>query len=91
MPFDLILYIILLAFIIEFIDAFAGMGFGIVVPVLILIGYSPLEVVFAVLFNSAILSLAAGIFHHKFGNVDFNLKSRDLKFMARNPRALAEG
>jgi len=76
---ELILTIIVIAFVMEFIDAFAGMGFGIVTPILVLMGYSPHEVVFAVLVNSAILSLSAGIFHHIFKNVRFTKKSKSSK------------
>ncbi|MBU2638645.1 MAG: sulfite exporter TauE/SafE family protein [Nanoarchaeota archaeon] len=66
----------------EFIDAFAGMGFGIVTPILLLLGYMPHNVVFAVLVNSAVLSISAGIFHHWFKNVDFSLKSQHFKISA---------
>ncbi|MFH1065582.1 MAG: sulfite exporter TauE/SafE family protein [Nanoarchaeota archaeon] len=79
---ELIIIVIIIAFIMEFIDAFAGMGFGIVTPILLLLGYLPHNVVFAVLVNSAVLSISAGIFHHSFKNVDFSFKSQHFKISA---------
>ncbi len=76
---EVIISLIIIAFIMEFIDAFAGMGFGIVAPILVLLGYNPLDIVFAILFCSAALSLTAGILHHGFKNVSFKFKSKSFK------------
>lgn len=80
MIFGLIITAAILAFILEFFDASAGMGYGILTPVLLLLGFPPLEVVSAVIITSAALSLLAGFLHHGFVNIDF-LTRKNLKIM----------
>lgn len=67
---QLVILVIILAFIFEFFDSYAGMGFGTIVPVLILLGHEPLEVIPTVLFCGGILSLMAGFLHQQAENVD---------------------
>lgn len=74
-----ILIVFLFAFILEFVDAFAGMGYGTLAPALLLLGFSPLELIPAVIITSMLLSILAGILHHFGGNVDFSLDSKSLK------------
>jgi len=77
---ELLLSIILIAFILEFFDASLGMGYGTTLtPLLFLLGFAPLEVIPAVLFTNAILGIVAGFFHHSFKNVNFHFKSKDTK------------
>lgn len=72
--------IILLAFLCELVDSSLGMGYGTTLtPILFLLCYEPAEIVPAVLLSECITGLAAGVLHHKFGNVNFNKKSRDFK------------
>ena len=53
--FQLIPLIILIAFIFEFMDSAAGMGFGTgLTPLLLILGYSPLQVVPTLLISQAI-------------------------------------
>jgi len=74
--------IILLAFICEFVDSSLGMGYGTTLtPLLLVFGYEPAELVPAVLFSEFVTGLAAGIFHHEFGNVNFRPGTRDFKVM----------
>lgn len=80
MIFGLIITAVILAFILEFFDASAGMGYGILTPILLLLGFPPLEVVSAVIITSAALSLLAGFLHHGFDNIDF-LNRKNLKIM----------
>jgi uncharacterized membrane protein YfcA len=68
---EIIITVVIAAFILEFFDAGAGMGFGTLTPVLILLGYSPIVAVPAVLFCSSVLSLIGGVMHHTADNVDF--------------------
>lgn len=66
--------ILLLSFLLAFIDGAAGMGFGTTIsPLLFLLGYSPLEVVPSLLISQSITGLTAGIFHEGFGNVNFSI------------------
>ncbi len=74
MIFQLFISAIIAAFILEFFDAYAGMGYGTLTPILLLMGFAPLEVISAVILTSAILSLIAGSMHHGFKNINFFTK-----------------
>ena len=77
---ELLFSIIFMAFILEFFDASLGMGYGTTLtPLLLLIGFAPLEVIPAILFTNAIIGIAAGFFHHSFENIDLRFKSKDFK------------
>ena len=61
-----------MAFFAEYVDSSLGMGYGTTLtPILLLLGYEPLEIVPAILFSEFVSGIAAGFLHHKFGNVDF--------------------
>ena len=65
--------ILILAFFTEYVDSSLGMGYGTTLtPVLILMGYSPLQVVPAILLSEFLSGLSAGMLHHRLGNVDFS-------------------
>ncbi len=74
MVWELLTLVVVIAFILEFFDASAGMGYGILTPVLLLMGFAPLEAISAVLITSAGLSLLTGGLHHGFDNIDFLVK-----------------
>lgn len=81
---DIITFIIILglALICEFIDSGLGMGYGTILsPLLIILGFDPLLVVPSILITQAIGGLSASIFHHKYENVYFGLKSKNLKYI----------
>jgi len=64
-----------LAFVCEYIDSSLGMGYGtILVPILLIMGYSPLQVVPAVLISEFLTGVCAAGLHHGMGNVDFRQK-----------------
>lgn len=76
------LTIILLAFVCELVDSSLGMGYGTTLtPILLAMGYQPIEIVPAILFSEFVTGLTAGLFHHEFGNVNLKPGSRDLKIM----------
>ena len=78
----LFLFIFLLAFICEFIDASMGMGYGTILsPVLIIMGFDPVVAVPAILLSQAFGGFTASFFHHRFENVCFKRKSNDLKIV----------
>ncbi|MBD3360550.1 TSUP family transporter [Candidatus Peregrinibacteria bacterium] len=79
MSIEFFILIIVLAFILEFLDASVGMGYGNLTPLLILLGMDPIDSVLAVLFSSVILSTLTGILHHIFKNVDFGIKKKSIK------------
>jgi uncharacterized membrane protein YfcA len=72
---ELILYVIVLAFIFETMDSSAGMGFGTgLTPLLFILGFEPLQVVPILLISEAITGLTSGFFHHEFENVKFSIR-----------------
>lgn len=69
---QIMLGISLMAFICEFIDSTLGMGYGTsLTPLLLIMGYGPLQIVPAVLLSELVTGILAGISHHKVGNVNF--------------------
>lgn len=74
------LLIALIAFFCETIDSSLGMGYGtILTPVLLFLGFDPLEVVPLVLFSEFITGISSAFMHHRRGNVNLSKGSRELK------------
>lgn len=70
---ELILLIIILAFLFESMDSMAGMGFGTALsPLLFLLGYAPLQIVPTVLISEAITGIIDTFFDHEFKNVHYS-------------------
>lgn len=68
------------AFVLELIDAALGMGYGTaLVPLLLVAGFDPLNVVPAVIVSQLLGNFLASISHHKLGNVDFSWRSIDTR------------
>ena len=64
-----------IAFICEYVDSTLGMGYGTTLtPLLLIMGYEPLQIVPVVLISELFSGLLAGVFHHREGNVNFKLK-----------------
>ncbi len=69
-----------LAFVCEFVDSTLGMGYGTsLTPILLLMGFEPLQVVPAVLFSEFVSGITAAFFHHRAENVNFHPSSTDTK------------
>ena len=67
-----------LAFICEFIDSSLGMGYGTsLTPILLLMGFEPLQVVPAILFSEFVSGITAAFFHHSMQNVNLKPSSKD--------------
>ncbi len=67
-----------LALVAEYVDSTLGMGYGTsLTPILLLFGYSPAQVVPAVLLSELVTGLLAAGMHHSVGNVDFRKGSKD--------------
>ena len=78
--FQFSLVILIFAFICEYVDSSLGMGYGTTLtPLLLIMGYSPLQIVPAVLLSELISGLTAAFLHHKFKNSDFRIGAGDLK------------
>lgn len=64
----------------ELIDSGLGMGYGtILTPMLLLLGYTPFEIVPTILLSELLTGFTAAFFHHQVSNVDLSRKSPDLK------------
>jgi len=75
----IIISLIVCAFLCEYLDSTLGMGYGTTLtPVFLLMGFSPMQIVPAILLSELITGLLAGIFHHREGNVDLKPKSADI-------------
>ena len=84
----------LFAFVCEFVDSTLGMGYGTTLtPLLLLLGFEPLQVVPAILFSEFVTGILAGLFHHRLGNVSFDfrkdekIRSYRLSFLGYIPRS----
>jgi len=77
----------------EFMDASLGMGYGTTLtPVLLIIGFAPLEVVPAVLLGQLVGGLVGGIAHHRLGNISLDFRrdekvKRRLRWLGYLPRS----
>jgi uncharacterized protein len=76
--------VVLIAFVSEFIDSTLGMGYGtMLTPVLLIMGFSPMQVVPAVLLSELVTGVLAGALHSRVGNVDFRLASKNPKVILK--------
>ncbi len=67
--------VVVLAIILEFLDASAGMGYGAAMtPLLLVIGFDPKQVVPAVMIQQACAGLVGAFLHNEFGNVEWKFK-----------------
>jgi len=82
MNFESMIPVVLLAFVCELVDSTLGMGYGTTLtPVMLALGYEPIQIVPAVLFSEAVTGVLAGVLHQEFGNVNFRFGSRDFKVL----------
>lgn len=71
-----IITLVTCAFLCEYLDSTLGMGYGTTLtPVFLLMGFSPMQIVPAILLSELISGLLAGFFHHREGNVDLKPKN----------------
>lgn len=72
--------IIVLAFLCEYIDSSLGMGYGTTLtPLLLIMGYNPLQIVPAVLLSELFTGLSAAFLHHKAKNVNLKFGTKNFK------------
>jgi len=62
----------------EYMDASIGMGYGTTLtPILLIVGFSPLEVVPAVLLGQLVGGTVGGLAHHRLGNINLDFRRDD--------------
>ncbi|MBN2017376.1 MAG: sulfite exporter TauE/SafE family protein [Candidatus Cloacimonetes bacterium] len=62
--------IVLMAFVAEYFDSTLGMGYGTsLTPILLLLGYQPMQIVPCILLSELFTGIFAGLIHNKMGNV----------------------
>lgn len=77
--------IIVLACFVEYIDSTLGMGYGTALtPILLMMGFEPMQVVPAILVAELFTGILAGIMHAAVGNVDFKVKTLNPKKIYRS-------
>ena len=82
---SLIFAIGVLAFVCEYVDATLGMGYGtLLTPLLVIMGWAPLQVVPAVLFSQFLAGFIGGFWHHRLGNVALDFR-RDTNLHTGHP------
>ena len=75
-----ILILFFLSFVAQTLNASLGMGYGtIAVPVFILLGFEPLDVLPSMLSVQVLSGITTAIFHYRHGNIDFSKNSRARK------------
>ena len=75
-----ILVILAVSFALELVDSGLGMGYGtILTPTMLLLGYSPGDIVPTILISELLSGFAASFFHHEIRNVELGIGGRHLK------------
>lgn len=82
--------IIVVSFIVEYIDSTLGMGYGTTLtPLLMLMsGFDPLQIVPAILLSQLISGLLAGFAHHSIGNVNFKIETTNIGYIIKKIKEL---
>jgi len=75
--------LVILAFVCEYVDSALGMGYGTTLtPLLLILGFQPLQIVPAILVSEFLTGMAAAVMHHELGNVNLRPRSHDFKVAA---------
>ena len=81
--------VVVIAFTAEYVDSTLGMGYGTTLtPVLMIMGFEPLQVVPAVLLSELVTGLLAGFTHHSMGNMNIRPKTMNIKRIITRIREL---
>jgi hypothetical protein len=75
----IIITLIIIAFLCEYMDSTLGMGYGTTLtPVLLLMGFRPMQIVPVILLSELITGLLAAVFHHREGNANLMPETADI-------------
>jgi uncharacterized membrane protein YfcA len=68
-------WVVIIAVVLEFLDSAAGMGYGTAfTPLLLVIGFDPLQIVPAVMIQQGVAGLLGAYLHREYGNVEWRLR-----------------
>jgi len=68
-------WVVLIAAVMEFLDASAGMGYGTAItPLLLVMGFDPVQIVPVVMIQQAAAGILGAFLHNEFGNVEWRFK-----------------
>lgn len=77
---EILILLIFLGILAAFIDSSFGMGYGLLTPIMIILGFDPLIVVPVLLFSQMATGFAGTVFHSLYKNVELNSKhKKDVK------------
>lgn len=83
----MIVAILALAFVSEYVDSTLGMGYGTTLtPVLLCMGFAPLQIIPSILLSELFTGLLAGFTHHAMGNVSLLPKTMRLSLIVKRLR-----
>ncbi len=86
---NIIIAIVATAFFCEYIDSTLGMGYGTTLtPLLLIMGFRPLQIVPVILLSELISGLLAAFFHHREGNVNLKPKTTNISIIVRKLKSL---
>lgn len=89
LAFEFGIAIALIAFLAEYVDSTLGMGYGTTLsPILLILGFKPLQVVPAVLLSELVTGLLAGFAHHAMGNVNFKPETTNPRLISKKLKEL---
>ncbi len=85
----MLLGVLTISFACEYMDASLGMGYGTTLtPVLMLMGFAPLQIVPAILVSQLFAGLFAAFMHHKLGNANFRPETINPRRIVKSLNAL---
>lgn len=77
---SIFIFVFFISLCVEYMDATIGMGYGTTLtPLLLLIGFSPLQIVPAILLSQFMSGIFAATLHQGAGNVSFDFKNDSIK------------
>jgi uncharacterized membrane protein YfcA len=81
--------IVLVSLVAEYVDSSIGMGYGTsLTPILLIMGFNPLQIVPAVLLSELVSGVFAAFLHHRSGNVNFQLRKTTVTLLFQKIREL---
>ncbi len=82
--FSLFFVVVAMAFLCEYLDILVGIGYGTLLsPLLLIIGFSPLQAIPAILISQTFGGMLGGFIHHRVGNIYLDFSRDDVLIKER--------